>query len=165
MIYNYEKMEEEKNKWLSGEPVGDHTGEPNPNHYFEMKFNAEKAGINIVTINIATSDVNTMKGKKLYLVYDPQSAAISPDYDKAWKFRVDSEGVLLAGHEEPAPAVEQKVEENKRPVVIIRKKSSVPKALPKKLVGLKKPVDVRKDPTNLKDLKNVNHATNKFNIY
>ena len=36
-----------KNKWLSGEPVGDHTGEPNPNHYFEMKFNAEKAGINM----------------------------------------------------------------------------------------------------------------------
>ena len=67
--------------------------------------------------------------------------------------RVDSEGVLLEGHEEPAPAVEQKVEENKRPVVIIRKKSSVPKALPKKLVGLKKPVDVKKRSNKFKGFK------------
>ena len=113
MLYDYNTMKKEKELWLNNEPI------PSNLALKEFQFQAIQKDKEY-TLTFSTKDLEDLKGKKLYLVYDPQSAKISPDYDSALKVRVDNNETLHVGHEETV----QQVEETKRPVVIIRKKKS-----------------------------------------
>ena len=81
MIYDYDGMNAEKEEWLNGDV-------PIKRGLIEVNFN-QTGEDKAYDVNILAADLVTHAGKKLYLVYDPQSSVISPDYDSAFNVRFD----------------------------------------------------------------------------